>query len=146
MNEDCVVVLLGCNKGQIESNKKKNVITIGFINDRTELACYYSIADVFANVTKVDSFPTVNLEAIACGTPVVTYNSGGSAETVDSDTGAVVDYGDYISLLQQLNRILDDGKLKYRDRCTERARKFYDKKEKFQEYLGLYKEILENNI
>ena len=146
MDKDCVLVLLGCNKGQIESNKKKNVITIGFINDRTELACYYSIADVFANVTKVDSFPTVNLEAIACGTPVVTYNSGGSAETVDSDTGAVVDYGDYISLLQQLNRILNDGKLKYRDRCTERARKFYDKKEKFQEYLGLYKEILENNI
>lgn len=146
MEENCVLVLLGCNNKQIKNNKKQNVIMIGFLEDRTKLACFYSMADVFGNVTKVDSFPTVNLEALACGTPVVTYDSGGSAETVDQKTGSVVYYGDYKTFLLQINRILNDGKENYESECVNRAHRCYNKKSKFKEYLDLYKKILENNV
>lgn len=48
-----------------------------------ELAKLYSQADVFVNLTYADTFPTVNIESLACGTPVITYNTGGSPEIVD---------------------------------------------------------------
>lgn len=47
-----------------------------------QLAAIYSVADVFFNPTVEDNYPTVNLEAEACGTPVVTYDTGGCAETI----------------------------------------------------------------
>lgn len=46
-----------------------------------QLAAIYSAADAFFNPTVEDNFPTVNLEAEACGTPVVTYDTGGCADT-----------------------------------------------------------------
>lgn len=69
-------MLVGCSESQMQQNTRDNVLMKGFVKSRTELAEYYSISDVFVNVTKVDSLPTVNIESIACGTPVITYDSG----------------------------------------------------------------------
>ena len=55
-----------------------------------QLAAIYSAADVFFNPTVEDNYPTVNLEAEACGTPVVTYDTGGCAETVQRKESRVV--------------------------------------------------------
>ena len=63
-----------------------------------ELAALYSLADVFVNPTYVDNFPTTNIEALACGTPVVTYNAGGSSEAIDENTGILVTKGDKMTL------------------------------------------------
>lgn len=58
-----------------------------------ELAQLYSEADVLINPTYADNFPTVNIEALACGTPVITYRTGGSPESVDGKTSMVIEQG-----------------------------------------------------
>ena len=59
-------------------------------NNVNELVELYSIADVFFNPTYEDNYPTTNLEALACGTPIVTYDTGGSPEVIED---ALVNYG-----------------------------------------------------
>lgn len=80
LNDDYVIVLIGLNKKQLKSIPK-NVIGIEHTSNVQELAQWYSCADVFLNLTYEDNYPTTNLEAIACGTPVITYNTGGSPES-----------------------------------------------------------------
>ena len=76
------IVLVGLNEKQI-SALPKNIIGISSTESASELAEIYTAADVFVNPTLEDNYPTVNLEAQACGTPVITYNTGGSPESVD---------------------------------------------------------------
>ncbi len=76
-----------------------SIIAKGKINDPVEMARYYNMADIFVNLTRDDNYPTVNLEAIACGTPVVTYDTGGSGESA-KEYGAVVPQGDMEKLIE----------------------------------------------
>ena len=73
------------------------------------------------NPTWQDNYPTVNLEAIACGTPVVTYRTGGSVEAVTEDTGFIVEQGDVKGLLDAVRVIEQYGKHYYVDRCRKYA-------------------------
>lgn len=138
--ESWVLVLLGCqNMRELE----RGVIGLPYVNDRNELAQIYSMADVFANITKVDSLPTVSIEALACGTPVVTYISGGSAEIVSEDVGATVPYGDTDELIASLTRIEADGKAAYTDHCVQLARENHDIQRCYNKYLKMYQQLLE---
>ena len=65
-----------------------NIISIHRTENQQELAQIYSAADVFVNPTKEDTYPTVNMESIACGTPVITFKAGGSPEIVDDSCGS----------------------------------------------------------
>ena len=133
--------LIGCTPKQIAENSNAHVFMSGFIKNRIELAKCFSSADVFVNVTKADSFPTVNIESIACGTPVITYDSGGSAEIVDWQTGEAVPYGNYEQLLQSIKRIQENGKQSYSRKCRQRAELLYNKNKTFLEYVELYSKI-----
>ena len=79
---DYRVVIVGVDEAQ-KSELPCNIIGITRTNNVVELAEIYSAADVFVNLTYEDNYPTVNLEALACGTPVITYKTGGSVESVD---------------------------------------------------------------
>lgn len=92
------LVMIGLAPDQIKS-LPSNIIGIHRTNDPIELAELYSAADVFFNPTYEDNYPTVNLEAIACGTPVITYNTGGSPESVSSEHGFVVAKGDLAAVI-----------------------------------------------
>ena len=72
-----------------------------------ELVRLYNEADVLINPTYADTFPTVNLEALACGTPVITYQTGGSPEAVDEKTGFVIPQGDVPALLKAILKVRD---------------------------------------
>lgn len=61
---------------------KTKIVCIPKTSSSLKLAMLYSMADVFVNPTYEDNYPTVNLEAKACGTKVITYNTGGCAETL----------------------------------------------------------------
>ncbi len=89
-NRTCIV-LVGIDKKQ-KGVPEKNMIGIGCINDSKKMAEIYTSADILFNPTYEDNYPTVNLEAQACGTPVITYETGGSSESVDQDS--VVSKGD----------------------------------------------------
>ena len=83
------IVLVGISKNEIKK-VPQNVICIPRVKSTTELVQIYSAADVFINPTREENYPTVNLEAEACGTPVITYDTGGCSETVKMDNSIVV--------------------------------------------------------
>ncbi len=131
---ECRMVLIGLSRGQRRS-LPSNVIGLGRVSGAEELAEYYSMADVFVNATLEDNFPTTNLEALACGTPVITFDTGGSPESLDSSCGRVVKKGDGDALL--LAAMEEAMHPCERKACVEKARK-YEKYGCFQEYVDLY--------
>lgn len=81
LDDSYAIVLVGINEKQLK-RLPDNIIGIPRTNSPTELAEIYTMADVFVNPTYEDNYPTVNLEAQACSTPVITYDTGGACETI----------------------------------------------------------------
>lgn len=137
--EDEIIVLVG-----IKPSEKKllprNIIGIARTENTHELAELYSLADAFINPTWQDNYPTVNLEAIACGTPVVTYRTGGSVEAVTADTGFVVEQGNYKKLLETARGIRERGKDYWQPICREYATRHFNKEKCYADYFRLYEE------
>ena len=138
------VVMVGV-KDELKQKLPKSIIAVSRTNNQQELAEYYSLADVFVNPTYKDTFPTVNLEALACGTPVITYKTGGSPESITPETGIVVDKGDFEQLCTAIEVVCKNGKHCYSDSCRERAVKFYNKDDRFKDYIDLYENIIDNS-
>lgn len=118
----------------------ENIVAIGRTKTVQELAQIYTMADVFVNPTREENYPTVNMEAIACGTPIVTFNTGGSPEILDKSTGAVVNYGDTEKLVAEIIDVSTNNKYS-KENCLKRAESF-DSNEKFLEYIKLYEKII----
>ena len=113
--------------------------------ERTEnvakLAELYAGATAFVNPTWQDNYPTVNLEAIACGTPVVTYRTGGSIEAVTEGTGFVVEQGDVAGLLARVRELAAMDRQTVRERCRSHALQHFNKYERYQDYIRLYEDL-----
>ena len=137
LNEDYQIVLVGTNDN-IDKQLPKNIISIHRTNNQKELAEIYSAADVFANPTREDNFPTVNIEALACGTPIITFRTGGSPEIIDETCGSVVECNDIKAFEKEVKRVCEE-KPYSKEACLKRA-KLYDMEEKFKEYVELYEE------
>ena len=135
------VVMVGVPE-DLQKRFPKEILAIGRTSNQQELAAIYSLADVFVNPTYNDSFPTVNLEALACGTPVVTYRTGGSPEAVDENTGIVVEQGDFDGLCAAIEEVRKNGKAQYSAACRKRAEENFDKEKCFEKYIELYKELI----
>lgn len=135
------IILVGLNKKQIET-LPKNIIGIERTESVQQLAELYSMADVFVNPTYSDNFPTTNIEALACGTPVITYKTGGSPEAIDEKTGIVVEQGDINRLKEAIESVAED-KTKYTEHCRERAMKLYNKQDRFNDYIKLFNSLTE---
>lgn len=132
------IVIVGLEQTKLDN---KRICAIKRTTNQKELAEIYTAADVFVNPTTEDNFPTVNLEALACGTPVVTYNTGGSPECINERTGLVVEKGNYEALRTAIYKILERNKDTYTEACVEKAKE-YDMNERFNDYVNLYEEIL----
>jgi len=140
LKDDEAIVLVGRNKDHIKHTEK--IIKIGRIENQQELAEIYSGADVFVNTTLEDNFPTTNLESLACGTPVITFRSGGSPEAINEKTGFVIEKGDMVDLLNKIRDIKKVGKANYAHYCIELAQKNYNDKDMAAKYIALYEKIL----
>ena len=100
-------------------------------------------ASAVVNPTYEDNFPTTNIEALACGTPVITYNTGGSIEAIDTHTGRIVEQGDIDGLVSSIVELCTDpNKSNTRKECRERAVALYNKDDRFMEYLNLYNTLI----
>ncbi len=143
LRDDEAIVLVGRNKDNIKHTKK--IIKIGRTKNQQELAEIYSTADVFVNPTLEDNFPTTNIEALACGTPVITFRSGGSPEAINEKTGFVVEKGNMVELLNKIRAIKKVGKNNYAYHCIELAQKNYNDKDMAAKYIALYEKILSKN-
>ena len=136
--EEYAIVLVGVSD-VVEKELPKTIIAIACTQNQEELAEIYSAADLFVNPTLEDNFPTVNLEALACGTPVVTYQTGGSPESLTDQCGKVVAYKDYTALKDAILE-MKDAKKSMTQACMERAQLF-GRDSAYQEYVSLYKKV-----
>ena len=137
LSDDYKVVIVGVNEKQ-KKQLPENIIAITRTNNVKELVEIYTSADVFVNPTLEDNFPTTNLEAIACGTPVITFNTGGSAESIDNFIGIITKDKSVKSLITDIDysrsKISTNG---FEFLKIDKVK--YDKKIKFIEYINLYK-------
>ncbi len=139
------IVLVGTND-EVDKKLPEGIISIHRTSNQKELAELYTAADVFFIPTREDNFPTVNMESLACGTPVLTFNTGGSPEMVDEATGVVLMNEDIasveqavISMCEAVISMCESGKYS-KEACTERAKQ-YDSGLKYNEYLSLFENI-----
>lgn len=132
------IVLVGLDENQGKSIPR-GIIKISKTRNQYELAEIYSAADIFINPTREDNFPTVNMEAIACGTPVITFNTGGSVEVITNKTGVVVPCDDLNALENKINQIAEN-KLFSVEELLDFAKNF-NCKNRFEEYIELYENI-----
>lgn len=138
-HEQYQIVLVGTNQ-HIDARLPKNIITIHRTQNQNELAAIYTAADVFVNPTREDNYPTVNMESLACGTPIITTNdSGGSAEIIDFLTGDAVRADDIRALEVKIVQACTSNVYTV-DNCLLKAQSF-NQQEKYKEYLSLYKNI-----
>lgn len=103
MDDTYKIVLVGLTPRQ-QKKISREILTINRTNNAIELAKIYSAADVFVNPTHQDNYPTVNLESRACGTPVITYNVGGSPESAGHQH--IVEENDIDSLFYKIKEIV----------------------------------------
>ena len=132
---DYQIVMVGTND-ETDKVLPGNIISIHKTYNQEELVKIYSCADLFVNPTTDENFPTVNMEALACGLPVLTYDTGGCAEIIDESCGASVPSGDIDAMEKEIIRICET-KPYSRQACIQRASKF-NMDDKFAEYVDLY--------
>lgn len=133
------IILVGTND-EVDKRLPNQIMSIHRTHNQIELAKIYTVADVFVNPTREENYPTVNMEAIACGTPTITFNTGGSGEMLEKNTGAIVDVEDLDEMTRQIKRICEEKSFSESE-CVESAKKF-KMQEKFSEYFKLYTEIM----
>lgn len=123
------------------NNPPKNVISIRRTDNQIQLAEYYSIADIFLICSKRENFPTTCLEALACGTPVIGFDEGGTAETAPLPYGRFAAYGDLYTIKKYIEGFFR-GEILYKSpqECRDFAVKNYSKESMYSNYLKLFDE------
>ncbi|WP_294351588.1 glycosyltransferase [uncultured Clostridium sp.] len=128
------IVLVGLDK-KTEKNISKNILVINHTNSQKELAEIYSAADIFINPTLEDNYPTTNLEALACNTKVITFNTGGCMETVKNSSSKVLNKKTLEELYKSIIELSNENTKFYSDEK-------YDKNIRFKKYIDLYKKCI----
>lgn len=137
--EEYAMTIVGLNDKQLKK-LPLGIKGIQRTQNVQELVKLYSEADILINPTYADTFPTVNLEALACGTPVITYRTGGSPEAIDKKTGVVVEQGDVKALVDAIVH-MKENTLASSD-CRKRAEENFEKDKCFEKYIQLYEELI----
>ena len=138
LQENAVIVLVGQVAEQLQ---KKNVVCIPRTENQQQLAQLYSTADVYVNGSMEETFGMTTAEALACGTPAVVFDSTACPEIVDADTGIVIqkNINDLISAIETIRQ---RGKASYSPYCVDRVRTHFSESRMAQDYLALYRRIL----
>lgn len=135
------VVLMGPTREQAKAIPD-NIIVINRTNNQKELVQWYTEATILLNLSYEETFGLTTVEGFACGTPSVVYNKTASPELITPETGFVVEAGDYNSLLNAIKNICSNGKDFYSAACRQRAVEHFNKDDRFQDYINLYNELL----
>lgn len=130
------IVLVGTDE-KIDKKLPASIITIHRTQNQNELAGIYTAADVFVNPTREEVLGLVNVEAQACGIPVITFRTGGSPECIDENSGVVVD--SYEEMLEAIinNNCADVSRIT----CINSACRFSEKV-KYGDYIKLYSDMV----
>ena len=135
-------IVLGGTNEKVDRTLPQNIISIHQTSNQRELSELFSSADLFVNPTREDNFPTVNLEALACGTPVLTFRTGGSPEMLDESCGSTVECGDVDALEAEIVRICENRPFS-KESCLRRSKDF-DSIKTYLLYLKLFDDRVED--
>lgn len=139
MPNNVILLLFGSNETKIDIHR--NIGYIAYASSPKEMAELYSMADVMVNCSYEDTLSSLNLEAQACGTPVVTYDSTGSKETVDGVCGFAVETGNYECLFNTAIDVIINSKIDISYLCRRFIQQKFDKFRNYKLYIDLYKDI-----
>lgn len=141
LNTKYQLVLIGVSRKQQKKLKKNypQIISITRTQNQLELAQWYSDSYVYLNPTLEDTFPTTNLEALACGTPVITFRTGGSPEAIANGCGFVVEKGN-LSALENAIYQLEEVVPSCASACRAQAMHYQDYQQ-FSKYLDIYRKL-----
>lgn len=143
LDDNYHIVLIGLSAKQktyIVQNFSHMITPIQRTENQQELVEWYCKATVYVNLTWEDNFPTTNIEALACGTPVITYETGGSQECISKGCGMVVAKGD-INGIKTAVKVLTGQYPEVCVKCREKAKE-YNEVIRFRDYVQLYKKLL----
>jgi glycosyltransferase involved in cell wall biosynthesis len=145
LSDEHAIVLVGLSK------KQKELIPSTIIGiDRTEsikeLAELYSAADIILNLSNQETFGMTTVEGFSCGTPSIAYNCTANPELITPETGIIVEPGNIEQLVKAIETIKSNKKEYYSANCRKLAEMFYDKENKYNEYLQLYEKVLNNKF
>jgi putative colanic acid biosynthesis glycosyltransferase len=135
--DEFVIAVVGLTRRQA-ARLPEGIIPIPRTDTVHTLASLYSRAHVFINPTRADNFPVTNLEALACGTPVVTYAAGGSPEAADADSGMAVSIGDVDGMATAIRHWANRDRSSTRQACRSHATKSFDQSRQYAAYLELF--------
>lgn len=136
------IVVIGKNSDNLLI--PNNVIHIPYTRSITDLAEYYSMADVCVNTTKYETFGMVTAEALCCGTPVIVFNNTASPELISDGCGYVIDEQNYAKeIVAALAKVKENGKTSYSKKCIEVANSKFSKKNGIDSYVKLYEELVQ---
>lgn len=143
LKDDEVVILVGLSRQQI-SSLPANIIGIECLSSPIELAQLYSRADVLLSLSYAETFGMTIVEAAACGTPSIVYDNTAQKSLVTEETGEVVPTGDVSAVYDALKKMRLLGKERYAVACRTRVEKYFNKDERFMDYIRLYEKLLNN--
>ena len=136
LGETYQIILVGTNE-KVDAQLPANIKSIHRTHNQDELAKLYSLADVFVNPTREENYPTVNIEALACGTPIVSFDTGGCKETFDETCGTLVPTDDYAGMLNAIRYVCEKKPFDTAS-CVAHAA-LNDERVCFNAYVDLYK-------
>lgn len=137
------IVLVGGVNSDLVGSIPSNIICLPLTNSKEELIAIYQKANVYINPTLADNFPTVNIEALGAGLPVVTFKTGGSAECLDETCGIAVEKEDNEALLKAVIEVCNNPNKYSRENCIKRSKCF--SLQQFDKYVELYHKLSEIN-
>lgn len=144
LSDDYLIVLVGVTP-LIKKNLPNGIVGIERTDSVDELAAIYSSADIFINGSKEETFGLVTAESMACGTPVIVYDSTACAEIVTDNTGYIVQVGDLNAVITAIKTYQDlpvEEKTNMSEHCSNYVRTCFRKEDKFHEYVDLYDRII----
>ena len=138
---DVCIVLVG--KIMKEVDFPSNVLTIPRTYNQKELASFYSAADLFIHLSWEETFGKVIAEAMACGTPTVTYKSTACTELVADGCGvSITEKGDVVAIKEAVMQILSQGKESYKMLCLNRSRLLFDMNKNCEKHIEFYNNLI----
>lgn len=144
MPADYIIMLLGVTNEQ-KKNLPQNIIGVPRVEGKNALAEYYTMADILLNLSYQETFGMTTAEAMACGTPGISYNVTACPELITPETGIVVEAGDMLQILDAIAAIKKNGKAHYSKACRQRVLDNFNFKEVNKQYFDIYEEILKRN-
>lgn len=137
-HEQIEMTIVGLTSQQIEA-LPEGIRGMTRTDNIEQLVSLYQEADMFFNPTYEDNYPTTNLEALACGTPVCTYRTGGSIESVNYGNGFVVEKNELGEVKKIIEERLHSRKMGLH---LDIDRKRISKEYMAEQYIKLYNDIL----